>query len=129
MEVCSQHCLAGPDFSAVITVIVCSFRRLILKMMQTPRNIIDGARNYMVVIFLGIPATYPYSLLSSIIRSLGGIITPRAFLAVPSVVNVALDFFAVLTLAVVFFFRRYIALMFANPLETELIKNIHTFLM
>lgn len=85
-------------FSAVMTVIVCIFCRPILELMQTPRDIIDGAYNYIFVIFLGIPATYLYNLLSGIIRSLGDSRTPLVFLIFSSVINVALDFFTILVL-------------------------------
>ncbi len=81
-----------------MTVIVCIFCRPILELMQTPRDIIDGAYNYIFVIFLGIPATYLYNLLSGIIRSLGDSRTPLVFLIFSSVINVALDFFTILVL-------------------------------
>lgn len=85
-------------FSAVMTVAVCLFCRPILELMQTPPDIIDGAYNYIFVIFLGIPATYLYNLLSGIIRSLGDSTTPLIFLIFSSAINVALDFFTILVL-------------------------------
>ena len=56
-------------FSAVMTVTVCLLCRNILELMQTPEDIIDGPTSYIFVIFLGIPATYLYNLLSCTIRS------------------------------------------------------------
>ena len=85
-------------FSAVMTVTVCLLCRNILELMQTPEDIIDGAYSYIFVIFLGIPATYLYNLLSCTIRSLGDSTTPLIFLVFSSVVNVALDFFTILVL-------------------------------
>ena len=85
-------------FSAVMTVAVCLLCRNILELMQTPEDIIDGAYSYIFVIFLGIPATYLYNLLSCTIRSLGDSTTPLIFLVFSSVVNVALDFFTILVL-------------------------------
>lgn len=85
-------------FSTVMTVVVCIFCRPILELMQTPEDIIDGAYNYIFIIFLGIPATYLYNLLSGIIRSLGDSATPLIFLVFSSVINVALDFFTILVL-------------------------------
>ena len=48
----------------------------ILRMMQTPADIFDDAYIYILVIFLGIPATFLYNLLAGIIRALGDIKTP-----------------------------------------------------
>lgn len=85
-------------FSVVMTVAVCIFCRNILEMMRTPEDIIDGAYSYIFVIFMGIPATYLYNLLSCTMRSLGDSTTPLIFLVFSSVVNVALDFFTILVL-------------------------------
>lgn len=85
-------------FAAVMTVTVCLFCRDILVLMQTPEDILDGAYSYIFVIFLGIPATYLYNLLSCTLRSLGDSTTPLMFLVFSSVVNVALDLFTILVL-------------------------------
>ena len=85
-------------FAVVMTTTVCLFCRDILELMQTPEDIIDGAYSYIFVIFLGIPATYLYNLLSCTLRSLGDSTTPLLFLVFSSVVNVALDLFTILVL-------------------------------
>ena len=85
-------------FSVVMTAAVCILCRNILVWMDTPADILDGAYAYIFVIFLGIPATYLYNLLSCIIRSLGDSTTPLVFLVFSSVLNVALDFFTILVL-------------------------------
>ena len=82
-------------FAVVMTTTVCLFCRDILELMQTPEDIIDGAYSYIFVIFLGIPATYLYNLLSCTLRSLGDSTTPLLFLVFSSVVNVALDLFTI----------------------------------
>ena len=51
-------------FSAVMTITVCALCRQILLWMNTPADIIDGAYDYIFVIFLGIPVIYLYNLLS-----------------------------------------------------------------
>ncbi len=51
-------------FSVVMTVFTVAFCRPILELMQTPENIIDEAYAYIVIIFIGIPATYLYNLIS-----------------------------------------------------------------
>ena len=85
-------------FAVVMTFAVCIFCRDILVLLQTPEDIIEGAYSYIFVIFLGIPATYLYNLLSCTIRSLGDSTTPLIFLVFSSVVNVLLDLFTILVL-------------------------------
>lgn len=78
-------------FSAVMTVIVCVFCKQILLAMHTPDDIMKDAYSYIFVIFLGIPATYLYNILSGIIRSLGDSRTPLLFLLMSSALNILLD--------------------------------------
>lgn len=85
-------------FAVVMTVTVCFFCRDILVLMDTPGDIIDSAYSYIFVIFMGIPATFLYNLLSCTLRSLGDSTTPLLFLVFSSVVNVALDLFTILVL-------------------------------
>ena len=85
-------------FAAVMTVAVCVLCRPILQWMNTPEDIIDGAYRYIFVIFLGIPATYLYNMVSGIIRSLGDSRTPLIFLILSSILNILLDLFMILVL-------------------------------
>lgn len=78
-------------FAVVMTVLTVIFCMPLLRLMMTPENIIDSAYNYIVVIFLGIPVTYLYNLMSGIIRSMGDSKTPVVFLVISSVLNIALD--------------------------------------
>lgn len=78
-------------FAAVMTVATVVFCRPILQLMQTPDDIIDQAYNYIVIIFIGIPVTYLYNLISGIIRSMGDSKTPVIFLTIASVLNIGLD--------------------------------------
>ena len=70
----------------------------ILQWMNTPEDIIQGAYDYIFVIFLGIPVTYLYNMLAGIIRSLGDSKTPVYFLLLSSLLNIGLDFFTILGL-------------------------------
>ena len=58
---------------AIVTSILCAD---ILQMMRTPENIFEGAYAYLLVTFIGVPFTFFYNLLSSIIRALGDSKTP-----------------------------------------------------
>lgn len=78
-------------FSIVMTIAVCVLCRDILTWMNTPEDIFEGAYSYILWIFIGIPATYLYNLLSGIIRSMGDSKTPLVFLAISSVLNIVLD--------------------------------------
>lgn len=78
-------------FAVVMTVITVVFCRPILRLMQTPENIIGEAYRYIVIIFIGIPVTYLYNLVAGIIRSMGDSKTPVVFLVIASVLNIALD--------------------------------------
>ena len=80
---------------AVVTGILCDD---ILRLMRTPDNIFDGAYIYLLITFLGIPCTFFYNLLSSIIRALGDSKTPFWFLLFSAVLNIVLDLFTIITL-------------------------------
>ena len=82
-------------FAVVMAVLVCVFCRQILELMNTPEDIIDGSYSYIFVIFLGIPATYMYTLLSGIMRSLGDSKTPLYLLIFSSILNIVMDLWMV----------------------------------
>ena len=73
---------------AAVTALAC--RRLLI-WTNTPEGILQDAWNYLFIVFLGIPATCLYNLLASLLRSLGDSRTPVVFLALSSLLNVALD--------------------------------------
>lgn len=85
-------------FSIVMTVLTVVFCRPILRLMQTPENILEGAYQYIVIIFIGIPITYLYNLISGVIRSMGDSKTPVYFLVLSSVINIALDLVFIINL-------------------------------
>lgn len=85
-------------FSVVMTVIVVALCRNMLTWMKTPEDIFENAYNYIVIIFIGIPATYLYNILSGIIRSMGDSKTPLYFLTLSSFLNIGLDLFCIVTL-------------------------------
>ena len=80
---------------AIVTSLLCGF---ILRSMRTPENIFEGAYAYLLVTFIGIPCTFFYNLLSSIIRALGDSKTPFYFLVLATVLNIILDLFCILVL-------------------------------
>lgn len=80
---------------AVVTSLMCAS---ILRWMQTPENIMHDAFIYLLVTFLGIPCTFYYNLLSSIIRALGDSKTPFWFLMLSTVLNIVLDLVCIIVL-------------------------------
>lgn len=78
-------------FAIVMTVLTTCFCRQILIMMLTPEDILDGAYKYIWIIFLGIPMTYLYNMVSAIIRALGDSKSPVIFLVMSSIINIVLD--------------------------------------
>ena len=84
-------------FAAVMTGAICIFCRPILVLMKTPSDIFEDAYIYILIIFIGIPVTYLYNLLSSIIRALGDSKTPLVFLTLSSVLNIVLDLLCIIT--------------------------------
>lgn len=85
-------------FAAVLTVITCLLCGKILEWMNTPQDVFREAYDYIFVIFLGIPVTFAYNILSGFIRSLGDSKTPVIFLVISSLLNIALDIFMIVTL-------------------------------
>ena len=82
--------------SVVIALVTSIFCADILRIMRTPENIFEGAYAYLLVTFIGVPFTFFYNLLSSIIRALGDSKTP--FLLFAAVLNIILDLFCILVL-------------------------------
>lgn len=80
----------------LVTVVTTALCGRILTWMGTPEEVFDYAYNYIFVIFLGIPATMLYNLLSGILRSLGDSRTPLIFLILSSLLNVGMDILFIL---------------------------------
>jgi putative MATE family efflux protein len=80
---------------ALVTSLLCP---QILQMIRTPENIFDGAYDYLLITFIGIPFTFFYNLLSSIIRALGDSKTPFWFLLLATILNIVLDLVCILVL-------------------------------
>lgn len=82
--------------SVIIGIVTSIYCKDILKIMQTPDNIFTDAYFYLLVTFIGVPCTFFYNLLSSIIRALGDSKTPFWFLLFSTILNVILDLVCIL---------------------------------
>ena len=87
---------------AVMTAVLCAIVYLgmdgILRILQIPDVIVPLIRAYLVIVFLGIPATFLYNYFANLLRAVGDSVTPLLFLAVSAVLNIVLDLFFVITL-------------------------------
>lgn len=70
----------------------------ILYFLRVPEEIQGLMREYLIVIFCGIAATFFYNYFASLLRAVGNSVIPLAFLAVSAVLNIVLDLFFVLVL-------------------------------
>ena len=68
----------------------------LLRLMNTPEEILEASASYIGIIFAAIPCCVLYNMASGILRSLGDSRTPVLFLVLASLVNIALDLFLIL---------------------------------
>lgn len=78
--------------SAVLTAISLPLTAPILRLLNTPEEILDDANAYLSIIFAGTVVTMFFNLFSNILRALGDSRTPLIFLAIACVINVVLDY-------------------------------------
>lgn len=84
--------------SVAIATVTCFLCSEILQMLNTPGSIFPNAFNYLFITFLGVPCTFFYNLVSSIVRALGDSKTPFYVLLISAVLNILLDLFFILVL-------------------------------
>lgn len=78
-------------FSILLTIISTNTAMPLLKLMQTPENIINEAYSYIYIMYLGIGSIVFYNALANVIRALGDSKTPLFFLIIASILNILLD--------------------------------------
>lgn len=66
--------------------------------LRVPEEVWSDMREYLFVIFMGIPAVFLYNYFASYLRAIGNSVIPLIFLAVPSVFNIVLDLWFVIGL-------------------------------
>ena len=70
----------------------------LLRLIDTPENIIYDANSYIIIIYAGIGTAIFYNLFSSILRAVGDGRSPVYFLLLSSVLNIVLDLFFVIVI-------------------------------
>jgi len=82
--------------AVVLTVFSILFTPAMLRLMNTPDDIFEDARRYIIVVFAGTAATILYNILAGFLRALGDSKTPLYFLVISSVLNILLDLIFIL---------------------------------
>ena len=59
--------------------------------LQTPEDLVEMMREYLIVIFAGLTGIFLYNFFASLLRSLGNSLVPLIFLAVSAGLNIVLD--------------------------------------
>lgn len=77
--------------SLVMTAVSMIFMKSLLRFMNTPEDIFEGAYSYIMIICGGIFAQVLYNILASILRALGNSKTPLYFLILSALLNIVLD--------------------------------------
>ncbi|MGN0425267.1 MAG: MATE family efflux transporter [Acetatifactor sp.] len=70
----------------------------ILRVLQTPSELLEMTEEYVSVVFTGILFVFLYNFFAYLLRAMGNSVIPLCFLAVSSVINIALDVWFVVRL-------------------------------
>ncbi len=79
----------------VATIISVMGMDTLLRIMHTPDDIFDMAKEYIVIICLGMGCNILYNLLASILRAIGNSKIPLYFLIVSAILNIFLDIYLI----------------------------------
>lgn len=77
--------------TVIVTSLALGFCYPLLRIMQTPDDVIGLAYDYIAVIFGGICVTMAYNLMAGILRAMGDSRSPLYFLIIASIINIGLD--------------------------------------
>ena len=75
----------------VLNAIVFLGADAIIAALQTPAELVDLTRAYLLIVFSGMIAVFLYNFFASVLRAIGNSAAPLVFLAVSAVLNIALD--------------------------------------
>lgn len=95
--ICAAFLLTA-GLTLLLNLAVFLFIDQILLFLRVPDEIWELMREYLLVIFCGIAATFLYNYFASLLRAVGNSITPLIFLAVSAVLNIGLDLWFVVVL-------------------------------
>ncbi len=81
----------APAIGLILTIIGVVFCEPLLRLMNTPENILPLSAKYMKIYFSGITFTLVYNFAASILRAVGDTKSPLIFLVIAGVINVVLN--------------------------------------
>lgn len=84
--------------SVVLNVLVYAGMDGILWILRIPAEVTGLMKDYLLLIFAGILATFLYNYCANVLRAVGNSVVPLVFLGISSVLNVGLDLFFVIRL-------------------------------
>lgn len=90
-EAVASSIILSIAMAIIITIISIFTSKPLLRLMNTPKDIINNSYSYIVIIYAGTFAAFFYNMISSILRSIGDSKTPLYFLIVSSILNIVLD--------------------------------------
>ena len=83
----------GIIISCILTVLVLIFLRPLLKILNTPDDLLTESYNYIFIIFLGMTLLMLYNICAALLRAIGDSITPLLFLIFSVTLNIFADLF------------------------------------
>lgn len=89
-SICSAYMLAV-ILTIVMTFVSVTQMDKLLHLMNTPEDIYDMTKSYIIIICGGLACNVLYNLLASIMRAVGNSVIPLVFLVIAAVLNVGLD--------------------------------------
>jgi len=97
MHRCVWHSIVlSGVLSVLFAVLSTVFCKPLLRLMNTPEEILDYSARYIGIIFATIPCCVLYNMAGGILRALGDSRTPVFFLILASLVNIVLDLFLII---------------------------------
>lgn len=75
----------------ILNLVVFAGVDTIIRLLRIPTEITGMMREYLMVIFAGITATFLYNFFANLLRAVGDSVTPLFFLAVSTILNIILD--------------------------------------
>lgn len=84
--------------AVILYLVIYPGMQVILNLLQTPKELMITTREYVSVVFVGIAFVFLYNFFSYLLRAIGNSVIPLLFLALSSVVNIALDIWFVIGL-------------------------------
>lgn len=94
-RVAGQVVLTMTVFAVVVVVLGLLFSEPVLKLVQTPDDILPGVSTYLKILFAGMPALFLYFVYSGIMQGYGDTVSPLIIQVISVTINVVLDPFMI----------------------------------